>query len=180
VTSLRDRFAAPAESERKSVSYRRRTVAATAFGVLALTATACTPSAPNSFAAPDQPTLGSWTQAAATYIARHPAPVRPGMVSGILFSFDTIGPEPPSTCPAASGCFQWAGTVVVRGGHAVKLSTGWSRHSCATLEPVGEDDYFSWSASRDKNGCPRSVVIIKRAAITARDIVGTTPLPGLS
>jgi hypothetical protein len=102
------------------------------------------------------------------------------MTSGILTSFDSESPEAPSTCTIASGCFQWAGTVVERGGRVVKVSAGWSRHSCATLETVGEDDYFSWSDSRDENGCPRAVIIIKRAAITAEDVVGTTPIPGPS
>jgi hypothetical protein len=151
--------------------------AATVTGSLALLTAACAPSVPNSFAPANQPAPGSWTVAAVTYIARHPAPARPGMSSGIVTGFNRNAPEPPSTCPAASGCYEWTGTVVEAGGRTVTLSTAWSRHLCASLETLNINDYFSWSASRDRYGCPRSVIVIKRAAITARDVVDTTPLP---
>ena len=153
--------------------------AATAACMLALSLAACGNSA-TTFQPVNYPLDSSWNAAAATYIAAHPAPSRPGMSSGILISFSTSAPEAPSTCTIAAGCFYSGGTVVERGGHVVQLLTSWSRHSCASLNAVGEDDYFSWSDSHDKYGCPRSVIIIKRTAITAKDVVSVTPITGSS
>ena len=98
------------------------------------------------------------------------------MSSGILTGFAVAAPAPPVTsCTDTAPCAEWSGAVVEKGGRTVLLATDWSNRACASLDAVSEDDYFAWSDARDKYGCPLSVVIIKRAAISAKDVVSVTP-----
>lgn len=152
---------------------RRRAIlmapAATAAALLAGCAASGAPAA-----APSTGQADPWVAAATAYIARHPAPPRPGMTSGILIGEDTIVP---GACPAVGKCWSWTGTVVVAGGRLVHIGSdggnncpgqpGWTTAGGERNVLLGAYLYFPVGSAPL---CPPAgVVIIRASAITSSD-----------
>lgn len=152
------------------LSMRRTTIAAAMSAVALASITACattghgSPRASVSPASPD-----GMAAAAATYIARHPAPPVPGMDSGILISSEYAGAVP---CDTGQRCWRWSGTVIEAGGRAVQIGTVTAAYDCSGPLPMSSvgpdpllDAYIYFPADSSRLCPPDDVIVIRRSAV---------------